>query len=120
MLAMNLDHLNLSDVPADISQDAKILLFLISEDLKGRRLINGLTDIGCEGSFCTTNLCELVLAYAGFDDRENELYDFYFELVDRYCVNVSHRNHTPIKEALIIYEKLLQRRSQVQQRSTIF
>jgi hypothetical protein len=63
-------------------------------------------NLGCESCFCTGELCELVLAYVGFDDRPNELYDFYFELLDRYCEKVSHENARPIKESLEIYTEL--------------
>ncbi len=104
---MNLRHLNLDLF--GIPEDAEIQLpvFLIAADLKTRKLTNALADIGSDGSFCIPELCDLVLAYVGFDDRPNELYDFYFELLDRECDNVSDKNNTPIKEAYKIYNELL-------------
>ena len=46
-------------------------------------------------------------------NRPNELYDFYFELLDRECDKVSHENDIPIREAYNIYNELLvERRKQ--------
>lgn len=111
---MNLKHLNLDLF--GIPEDAGIQLpvFLIAADLKTRKLINALTGIGCDGSFCVPDLCDLVLAYVGFDDRPNELYDFYFDLLDRECDKVSHENDTPIREAYTIYNELLVKRRKLE------
>ena len=107
---MNLQHLNLDLF--GIPEDAEIQLpvFLIASDLKIRKLINALTGIGCDGSFCVPDLCDLVLAFVGFDDRPNALYDFYFELLDRECDKVSHGNDTPFAEAYQIYIELCEMR----------
>jgi hypothetical protein len=53
------------------------------------------------------DLCDVVLAFVGFDDRPNELYDFYFELLDRECDKVSHENDLPAKEAYKVYTELM-------------
>lgn len=104
---MNLEHLNLPlhgyRGPADI----QVPVYLIAQDLKARKLANRLNQIGCDGCFCIPELCNLVLAYAGFDDRTNELFDFYFELLDRECDKVTYKNDTPAKEAYEIYNELI-------------
>mgnify|MGYP003577456864 CR=1 FL=1 len=107
---MNLKHLNLDldGIPEDA--EIQIPVFLIASDLKTRKLINAFTGIGCDGSFCVPDLCDLVLAFVGFDERPNELYDFYFELLDRECDKVSHENNAPIREAYKIYYELLLKR----------
>lgn len=104
---MNLEHLNLDHHSVSIDNDLRIPVFLIAEDLKARKLINAFATIGCDGSFCTPDLCELVLAYAGFDDRQSELYDLYFRLLDFHCHSVSNENNKPIKEALEIFATLV-------------
>jgi len=83
-------------------------VFLISEELKTRKLLNALASIGCDGSFCTPDLCDLVFAYVGFNDRPEELYDFYFRLLDKHCQKVTSENSRPVKEALEIYSVLLE------------
>jgi DNA-binding XRE family transcriptional regulator len=115
---MNLKHLNLDlyGIPEDA--EIQIPVFLISEDLKARKLINGLLNIGCDTCFCVGELCDLVLAYAGFEERPGELYDFYFGLLDRYCEEVSHENDRPVKEALKIYGELMRAKERLRVTNT--
>lgn len=103
---MNLEHLNLDqhNIPEDA--DIQISVFLIASDLKTRKLVNGLVSIGCDNSFSIPELCDLVLAMVGFDARPNELYNFYFDLLDSHCKSVTHENDPPIKQAFRIYKIL--------------
>jgi hypothetical protein len=107
---MNLEYLNLDqhNIPEDA--DTQVAVFLIASDLKARRLINGLADIGCDNCFCIPELCDLILAMIGFDDRPNELYDFYFNLLDSHCKSVTHENDPPVKQAFSIYKILKKKR----------
>jgi hypothetical protein len=104
---MNRRRLNLD--AHGISDDAEIQIpvFLIAEELKARKLLNTLKSIGCDDCFCITDLCDLVLAFVGFDDRPNDLYDFYFGLLDRYCEKANHENDKPVRDALKIFTGLL-------------
>jgi len=104
---MNLKHLNLDQHGISDDMDIQIPVFLISEELKARKLFNALASVGCDGCFCAPDLCDLVLAYVGFEDRPNDLYDFYFGLLDRHCQKVNHENDKPVKEALRILTALL-------------
>lgn len=113
---MNLMHVDLEG--HGIPKDAEILVFLIAEDLKGRKLINAVTNIGCDGSFCLPDLCNLVLSLTGFDDCPDDLYIFYFDLLDLYCEKVTHENSPPIKEAFCIYKGLIAERQRRLDKST--
>jgi hypothetical protein len=107
---MNLSYLNLDLYGIPDDPRIQLPVFLIAADLKTRKLINAFTSIGCDGSFCVPDLCDVILAFAGFDDRPNQLYDFYFELLDHECDKVSHENDTPVREAYKIYNELLAER----------
>lgn len=98
-------HLDQDGIPDDIA--IQIPVFLISEELKARKLFNALKSIGCDDSFCLTDLCDLVLAYIGFEDRPDELYDFYFFLLDSYCHHVDHESNRPVKYAYEIFTTLV-------------
>lgn len=104
---MNLTHLNLDlyDLPYE-EEKIQITIFLIAAELKSRKLVNGLTSIGCDSCFCIPELCDLVLAMIGFNDRPNELYEDYFDLLDEHCDKVSHENDLPVKEAVSVYKSL--------------
>lgn len=104
---INLRHLNLEQHGISDDPEIQIPVFLISEELKGRKLLHVMKSIGCDDCLCITDLCDLVLAYAGFDDRPNELYDFYFALLDGYCEKVDYENEKPVRLALKIYTALL-------------
>jgi len=107
---MNLKHLNLNlyDIPEDA--ETQMLIFLIAAELKVRKLMDGLANIGCDNCFCVPDLCDLVLALAGFEERPDALYDLYFGLLDKYCEKVTRDNDLPIKEALCVYQKLMDER----------
>jgi hypothetical protein len=98
-------HLDQDGIPDDIA--IQIPVFLISEELKARKLFHALKSIGCDDSFCVTDLCDLVLAYIGFEDHPNELYDLYFSLLDGYCHQVNHESDRSIKYAYEIFTKLV-------------
>lgn len=104
---MNLTHLNLDlyDLPSE-EEEIQITIFLIAAKLKSRKLINRLTGIGCDSCFCILDLCDLVLTMIGFNDRPNELYDYYSDLLKKHCDKVSHENNSPIKEAMSVYKSL--------------
>ena len=103
---MNLKYLNLDlyGIPEDA--EIQMAVYLIASDLKTKKLFNSLTDIGCDSCFCIPEFCDLIFAIVGFEDRPNELYDFYFDLLDQYCNTVTHENDLPAKEALGIYKLL--------------
>jgi hypothetical protein len=105
---MNLKYLNLDLHGIPVDSETQLAVYLIASELKSRKLVNSLTEIGCDNCFCVSDLCNLVLAIVGFEDRPNQLYDFYFDLLDQYCDSVTHENDLPAKEALHIY-KILKR-----------
>lgn len=103
---MNLRHLNLDLYNIPENEEIQIAVFLIASDLQTRKLRSGLISIGCDNCFCVSDLCDLVLAIVGFEDRPNELYEFYFELLDQYYEKVNYENDFPAKEAFSIYKIL--------------
>jgi hypothetical protein len=104
---MNLKHLNLDRYGIPDEPEIQMEIFLIAAELRIRKLNNGLASIGCDGSYCIPDLCDIVLALADFEELPDRLYDFYFSLLDEYCEKVTHENKLPIKEAISIYNKLI-------------
>lgn len=62
LLRPNLNYYN-------IPEEAQLVVTLIIEDLRVRKLMNGLTHIGCDGSYLLPDLSNLILALVGFNDR---------------------------------------------------
>lgn len=69
--------------------NVEVTLFLIKEELKTRKFFNGLSQIDLDGSFYQADLSQLVLTTIGFDERPDDLYDFYFRLMERHSERLS-------------------------------
>ncbi|HLZ15965.1 MAG TPA: hypothetical protein VKQ08_02950 [Cyclobacteriaceae bacterium] len=66
-------------LPASI----EFTLFLIQEDLKSNRLFSGLRKAGLDSSYYRPDFSAVVLESAGFAERPDDLFDFYFDLLDK-------------------------------------
>ncbi|HTJ48813.1 MAG TPA: hypothetical protein VL443_05100 [Cyclobacteriaceae bacterium] len=101
---MKLKKLNvqLLKLPSDI----EFVLFLIKEELKSNRLLNSLTKIGFDDSHHRSDFSTMILATLGFEERTDELYEFYFRLLDDYCKKIEADNKKIVKAAFNLYVDL--------------
>lgn len=67
-----------------LSSQKEIIIYLIREELKSRWLTNGLIKVGFDGSD-SLDLGPVILILAGFEERTDELYNWYFNLLDKYA-----------------------------------
>jgi hypothetical protein len=82
-------------------------LFLIQEDLKSNRLFSGLRKAGLESSYYRPDFSAVVLESVGFIERPDELFDFYFDLLDN-CSEKAEENYERIgKLTFSIYVDLV-------------
>lgn len=88
------DNLKLFKFPPS----AEIMLFLISEEMKNRRHVNRLMEVGFDCTYIC-DLSPLILSLAGFEQRTDSLYEWYKELLDTYCEKVSPADIEEWKEA---------------------
>jgi hypothetical protein len=73
-------RLNLAKLPVH----AEVSLYLISEEMKNRRCINRLETVGFDLTYAC-DLSRLILTLAGFEERSDELYDWYTQTLDEAC-----------------------------------
>jgi hypothetical protein len=59
-----------------------LIIHLIREELRNKRFMFSLEDLGLDCSFFTLNISQVILELAGFNKRTDELYQWYFELID--------------------------------------
>jgi hypothetical protein len=100
-----------------LPSDIELVLYLIKEELKTRKFFNGLSQIDCDGSFYQPDLSQLVLTIIGFDERPDDLYDFYFRLVERHIEKIGPDHEKVIQESFEIYLELVmekRRREKIQ------
>jgi hypothetical protein len=89
-------------LPADL----ELLLFLIREDLKAHKLSNALNEIGSVETPYLSDMSALVLAAAGFDERTDDMYNFYFGLMDKYSSKLNGDNEVLMKQVMKVYVRL--------------
>src|SRR5687768_2371530 len=92
---VNLDRYG---IPGDV--EIQITVYLIAADLKTRKLMNTLASIGCDGCFCLSHFCDLILPLVGFANSSDELYQYYYDMLAKHCGKVTDKNDLPIEEAL--------------------
>lgn len=99
----NLPNLDQFDIP----EDARILVFLIAEDLKTQRVFSALSQLGCDDSYLRSSLNRVVLAFAGFEEQPEAIYDFYFRLLEHSEKQMDANYDSILKQALIVYGDLM-------------
>jgi hypothetical protein len=78
-----LDNLTIS--PFKIPTRSNLILHLLREEIKHRSVTNTFETLGMDTTMHASNLSELVLALSGFENRSDELYDWYFKKLDHYA-----------------------------------
>lgn len=102
---MELKKLNvpLVKLPSDID----LILFMIREELKSTKLFNGLAHIGLEDFSLQCHLSIPVLAYMGFEERPDDLLEFYTDLISRYSEKVEADNDVIMKCVFDVYMEMI-------------
>ena len=75
-----------------------LLLFLIQKELQGTKLTMELERIGFDHSLYAPDLGDVILSLAGFEYRNDALWDWYFSLVDEYAGRVELGNQASAQE----------------------
>jgi len=90
----------------------QLIIHLIHEELCNKRLMYALEDLGFDCSFFTLNISQIILELSGFDKRSDELYGWYFALIDRALAEITFWNLDEMldKWSLSIYIELLEAR----------
>lgn len=90
-------------VPADV----QTVLYLICEELKSRKLFRSLQDVGLDGSHYQPHLDELILKNLALDDDSDEVFDIYYNIMERRSRKLQPGNNSIVKQALKAYHELL-------------
>lgn len=90
-------------LPADI----ELVLFLIQEELKSTKLFNGLDQVGLSDCYYQSHFSTLILASVGFDERPDDLHEFYLDLINRRSSKIKANNESITKQAFKVYVDLI-------------
>ena len=92
----------------------ELVVHLIREELRNKYLMYSLRDLGFDCSSYTLNISQEVLDLMGFQEKSNELYQWYFKLIDKALIEITFWNLDEMmdKWSLNIYIELLELRLQ--------
>src|SRR5688572_10051850 len=78
--------------------NAELAIYLIREELKNRKLIMGLEQAGLDPIFSHTDFSKLVLSSIGYNTKSDELYEWYYSLLDEYTTRFDHNDMKTLLE----------------------
>jgi hypothetical protein len=90
-----------------LPSDIEFSIYLIKEDLKSNRLLNGLSNIGFDDSSHRSSFAVMVFAVLGFEKRPDDLFSFYYTLLDKHLEKVGGDNKKLVKAAFNLYVDLI-------------
>lgn len=97
--------------PTDKLPDSTALaLTLIGEELKSRRFFNTLHEVGFEYSFFQPHLDNSILRSVGLDSGNDDIFDFYSDLMDKHSKRIGTNAKSVTAEAEKVYKALVRKR----------
>lgn len=84
----------------------RLIIALISAELKSRKFFNTLQDLGLDDSWCQPHLDDIILACLGIDDDTNETFDFYYDVMNKHASKIDKTKSSVIKQAKAACSKL--------------
>ncbi|MGD2035090.1 MAG: hypothetical protein PVF73_08555 [Bacteroidales bacterium] len=70
----------------------ELTIHLIKEELRNKKLMHSLEELGFDCSLYTLDISRVVLELAGFEERTDRLYQWYFGLIDNALDEMTFRN----------------------------
>lgn len=90
----------------------ELTIHLIREELRNKCLMYSLRNLGFDCTSYTLSISEEILTLTGFTEKPNELYQWYFKLIDKALEEITFWNLDEMmdKWSLNIYIELLEMR----------
>ncbi len=97
--------------PLNLPRSIDTIIYLISQELKIRRLFNGLRKAGIEDCAFEPYLDRLILAEMGLDET-NETMALYCKVMDKRCRKIRTDDDSIMKESFKVYIELSSARTE--------
>lgn len=90
----------------------ELIIHLIGEQIRNMYLVHSLENLGFDCSSYTLSISQEILELAGFHEKSDELYQWYFRLIDHALAETTYSNLDEMmnKWSLNIYIELLNQR----------
>lgn len=83
-----------------------VIVNLIKEDLKCRRLFKTLTAIGLSGSWCETDLSEVIFMCVGIHNPTDWQFVQYYQMLDMHVETLTENTNSLTASACAIYTRI--------------
>jgi len=93
--------------PMKLPSQTEVILQLIGEELKSRKFFNSLTHLGLDNSYYQPNLDNLIMAYVGLHDNDNQTFDFYYSVIESHSERINKNKESVMEQALEVYVELV-------------
>lgn len=91
----------------ELPKSIDLTLFLIREELKSRKVFNGLATGGFDHTPFRPHLDEAILKCTGLPTECDKTFEWYNALMDQHSELLTDKPATAVKEALEVYVQLL-------------
>jgi hypothetical protein len=82
-------------------------LYLIREELKAEKFFNAMNDLGMVDCPYQPHLAKAILAQLKMDDGSDELYDFYYSLIEKRSGKIKGDQKSLMKQTMKVYVALV-------------
>jgi len=101
-----------------LPSETQLSLFLITEELKIRKLFNTLREIGIEDCYYEPDLSFLILKSVGLNDGKDETFYHFSDLMDKRSEKIKPEHDSIMKQALKVYQELMNEKKKKRKSST--
>lgn len=84
-----------------------LTLFLIREELKSQKFFNGIQQLGISDCYYQPHLGKAILAQLNMDDGSDEIYEFYYKLIDKRSKKIDEDYDSVMKQTMKVYVALM-------------
>ncbi|MEJ0056987.1 MAG: hypothetical protein WDN75_15830 [Bacteroidota bacterium] len=89
-----------------LPDDLQVLLYLIREELKGRKLFHALDQAGLGDCDYQPHLDSLILQFAGLESND-EIFEAYEKIMEKRSQKIRDDDESITQQALKVYRKLM-------------
>jgi hypothetical protein len=90
-----------------LPQTLDLTLYLIREELKSQKLFRIMDDLGMGDCPYQPHLAKAILAQLNLDDGSDEIYAFYYKLIEKRCTKIQGDQRSLMKQTMKVYVELV-------------
>jgi hypothetical protein len=93
-----------------LPQQIDEILYMIREDLKSQKYFDGQAELNGTESPYRPHLAKLILLRMNLDDGSDEIFEFYYRIVEKRSKRIGEDNDSIMKQVMKVWAELVGRR----------